>query len=168
MAITVGIDTYASTAEATDYCTLVGIDQLGSAEASLKQATIAIDRLYGARFIGVKEQLDQPLHWPRRPTASNIDQSTDWFIVDSFGNYRNFTGIPTEVKQATIELAVMIEAGTNPYAQPAAQVTDETVELDVIKTSKKYSTGYAAEPLYKLSVILASLLQAGVVIRKVR
>lgn len=168
MALTVGTDSYASTIEADDYCALAGIDPLGTAEASLKQATLALDRLYGARYIGIKEQLDQPLHWPRRPTAANIDQSTDWFVFDAFGNYRNFTGIPAEVKQATIELAVLIEAGTNPYAQPASQVTDETVELDVIKTSKKYSTGYAAEPLYKISVILAPLLQAGVVIRKVR
>lgn len=170
MALTVGTDSYISVADAAAYCELAGLDSLGvdTAESSLKQATLALDRLYGARFIGLKEQLSQALAWPRRPTTAQVDSSQDWYVVDSFGNYRDFSGIPTEVKQATVELAVLIEAGTNPYVQPEPVVTTETVEVDVIKQSRSYQAGYRTDPLFKVTAVLAPLLATGYSIKLVR
>lgn len=92
MALTVGTNSYADVEYASTYCDEAGLTALTQAEASLKQATMALDRLYGGRFIGVKAALVQALAWPRRPTSANLDTSQEWYVVDSFGNYRDFNG----------------------------------------------------------------------------
>ena len=168
MALTVGTNTYVDEAAAAEYCELAGLDALANPETSLKRATLALDRLYGGRFIGVKASIAQALAWPRRPTASQVDASQDWYVVDSFGNYRDFNGIPVEVQQATVELAVLIEDGKDVYLQPEPRVVSESVELDVIKQSRTYLSGYMVTPLNKVNVILAPLLTRAGSIRLVR
>ena len=156
MTIIVGTNSYADAAMATEYCVLAGISALATPEPSLKKATIAIDRLYGARFIGTRLVVGQALAWPRGVST------------DSFGDYRSSSVTPIEVQQATIELAVMSEAGTDAYAQPEPLVTGEKNEAGDAKVSTTYAFGYAVNPLNKISVILAPLLASTGLIRMVR
>jgi hypothetical protein len=169
MTLIVGQNTYISQADAEAYADLAGLDALTDPVKSLKQATLALDRLYGARFIGLKDNLEQPLMWPRRPTSSDVDSATDYYLVDSFGNYRSFTGIPIEVAHATVELAMLIESGTNVYAQSDPVVKQETIEVDVIRTSRTYhDIGYRTNFLHKIHVILAPLLTSAASFKLVR
>jgi hypothetical protein len=152
------MSTYATAAEATTYCTTYRLDALASdtADAYLVCASVAIDRLYGARFIGQKTT-DSALQWPRTVSSN----------TDTFGNERDFTIIPVEVVNATIELAVMLQDGLDPYAQPAAPSTEDKIKIDVIEISTK-SAGTAIAPLYKIGVILSPLLGAFQTMRLVR
>lgn len=184
MALIVGTNTYVSLDAATTYADLAGLSflnisdgadaeaiaiQTAKAEASLKRATLAIDRLYGARFIGFKATLQQPLLWPRHPTMETVDTENGAYVVDSHGNYRDFTGIPVEVQHAVTELAVMLEAGYDPYVQPEPTVTEESVEVDVIKQSRKFQgVGHRVNEMHKIDVILSPLLHRGSSIRLVR
>lgn len=146
MPLVVGTDTYISLADATTYLATYSSGEVD--EPSLAKATLAIDRLYRGRFRGVKTDTNQPLEFPRDAA----------------------TTIPTVVTQATAELAVLIKAGFDVYAQPAPQVMEETVELDVIKQSKKYGAlGYYKNPLHQIAVILSPVLYAvsGIVMAEV-
>lgn len=137
MPLVVGSDTYIALTDANTYLAAYGPDGAVVDEPSLAKATLAIDRLYRGRFKGSRTEDTQALEFPR-------DGSTD---------------IPVAVRQATAELAWMILSGVNVYAQPDPLVLEETVEVDVIKTSKKYSAvGYYSNPLHSVAVILAPVL----------
>ncbi len=148
---------------------MAGLDALSNPQTSLVQATMALDRLYGSRFIGRKAQLDQKLAWPRIPTSSDVSVSDDWYYTDSFGNYRDFNSVPAEVIQATVELAVLLEAGFDLYAQPEPLVLELKEKLDVLETQAKFASPRRDEGnLYKINVILAPLLSQGGTIKAVR
>lgn len=132
----VGLDTYIDLAGATAYLADYGDEGAVVTEADLKKATLAIDRLYGGRFTGASTSALQPLQFPR-----NGD-----------------TDIPLAAAHATAELAAMLNAGLNPYIQPDAVVTEESVQVDVLKKARKFAAGYAVNPLHKVSVILAPLM----------
>ena len=68
-------------------------------------------RLYGPRFAGSKTDPDQPLSFPR-------DGSTD---------------IPVVVEHATVEMALLLKAGTDAYLQPDPLVLKTKVKLDVLE-----------------------------------
>lgn len=139
MALIVGTDTYIDLADSTAYLADFGDEGAVVTETDLKKATLAIDRLYGGRFKGVKTDDLQALQFPR-------DTSTT---------------IPQAVEHATVELAVLMANGLNPYVQPDPVVTEETVELDVLKQSRKFaSNGYSSNFLHKINVILAPVLYA--------
>jgi len=161
-------NTYALEAFAIEYAAAAGLEPLAEAELSLKRATLGIDRLYGARFIGTKTTGEQLLMWPRRPAGPIFDITPDWYLVDSFGNYRNFTELPVELSQATVELAVMIEAGEDIYAQSAPFVVSDTLKVDVIELSQTYQRGYQVSSTSRIALILAPLLAAPGQIRLVR
>jgi len=171
MALIVGTDTYVSVDEADAYITAQGLSPLSDPESSLARATLALDRLYAGRYLGLKQTVNQPLHWPRVASYNfTADADHYFYTVDADGNPRDFSGIPTEIKQATIELAIQLESGVDPYAQPDPLVTSESVEIDVIKTNKTYSNvgGYRVDPLYSITLILRPLLVAGGQIKYVR
>lgn len=136
--LTVGTDSYISEADAATYLTTFGPSGAAVTEAQLRQATLAIERLYGGRFTGAKAESDQPLSFPR-------DGATD---------------IPTNLEQATVEMALLIEAGTDAYAQPEPLIAKTKFKLDVIEEATDYTFGSAARPLYKIDLILAPLLYA--------
>lgn len=158
MTITVGTNSYVSEDYLSDYCSEAGLTVPADPEAALKQATKAIDRLYGARFIGTKESSTQPLAWPR-VVGLSLEGPTHWITTDAFGNPRDFSTTPIEVEQATCELAVMIDASVDVYAQPQPRVTLDRVKVDVIETSQQYAGGgHMVDPLFKIKLILAPLL----------
>lgn len=146
MAITLGTDSYSTIAEANAYLALddraIPDDTYG--ENLLKRATQAIDRIYGHRFIGQRTSTN-PLHWPRDLAAySNTN--------------RYLEKIPTELKQATAEMAVLIDSGIDPYEQPTPASRDESVSVDAISVSSTYVAPFTEKPLYKVELILKPLL----------
>lgn len=161
MAITVGQDTYSTVADANDYLTLhygtTLSDDTATAEALLKRATTAIDVLYGERFIGVRTT-DNPLEWPRF-----LNEFGKAEVVIGYSN----TGralenpVPREVKNATIELAYSISQGVDVYAQPAPVLKQESVDVgDVSRTLVFQDSGYMANFLHRVKVIIAPVLRS--------
>ena len=139
MPLVVGTDTYISLTDAQTYLTTFGAEGAEVDEPSLAKATLAIDRLYRGRFKGAKTDEAQALEFPRDGA----------------------TVIPTVVGQATAEMAALIKAGVNVYAQPDPLVLEEKVKVDVIETHKKFSAvGYYSNPLHQIQVILAPVLYA--------
>lgn len=156
--LTVGTDSYISEADASAYLTLMGLDPLESAEALLKRATVAIDRIYGTRFIGSKTASTQPLLWPR-----TVDDS-----IDSDGSVRDFADLPTELAHATVEMAVLLNSGTSVFAVPEPQVTKESFDLGGIKESREFGTAHTANHLHTVALTLRPLLAPPNVTRLVR
>lgn len=137
MALTVGTDTYITLADATTYLATYGADGATVTESDLKKATVAIDRLYGSRFSGSVTSSTQALLYPRNAE----------------------TTIPKVLTQATAELAAMINGGIDVYAAPDPILTEESVKVDVLQTTKKFAGGgYSIDPLRKITLILASIL----------
>lgn len=137
MALTVGTNSYIDEVDAAEYIAIEGLDALTDAENSLIRATRALDRLFGQRFTGTKTLSTQALQFPRNGA----------------------TTVPQEVLDATVELAVMIESGTNLYAQPDPLLKSESVSVGDISETRTYrDTGYSTNFLYKLEVILSPYL----------
>jgi len=137
MPLVVGTDTYISLTDAEAYIADYGDEGSVVVEADLRKATLAIDRLYGGRFSGYITSPTQDLLFPRNGDLT----------------------IPKAVAHATVELAVLLNGGTNPYAAPEPALTEEQVEVDVLKQVRKFAGGgYAADPLHKITTILAPVL----------
>jgi hypothetical protein len=171
MALILGQNTYCTEAEAAEYIDLVGGDELSDAEPLLKRATMAIDRLYGAQFIGRKQNTTQALQWPRTGYGVPIAYDQGYYTTDADGNPRDLNVIPLEVKQATIEMAMILDAEEyDPYTQPEARLESSSVQIAVIKVDStfKSGTGYAADPQYKIRLVLRPILEPAGMIRLVR
>lgn len=165
MTITVGTDTYISYADAVTYATNNGLT-LGATqpatETLLKNATVALDRIYGAKYLGQKETMGQPLGWPRLVGTGQPHGEGEWLYVtyDSDGNPRDFSGLQPETGYAQVELAALMQAGTDVYAQPLPTVSAFTNKVASLEESKTLanSQGWQQNPLYKISLILRPLL----------
>jgi hypothetical protein len=168
--ITVGTDTYLSLADARTYVTANGLTPLplvdAEAESLLKRATTTIDRIYGAKYLGSKEDMTQPLAWPRLVGTGypHSDGESLFVTIDSDGNPRDFSGLQPELGQAETELAVMLQAGVDPYAQPDPFLSMERNKVSALEQEKQYkgSQGYRADPLYKIGLILRPILELAV------
>ena len=166
MAITVLTDTYISLADARAYVTAAGLTPLpavdADAEALLKRATTTLDRIYGAKYIGMKATIEQPLAWLRSFAAQQPHGTGEWPYVafDSIGNPRDFSVLQPELGYAEVELAVMMQGGVDPYVQPDPLVTQERNKVGSLEQEKQYagSQGYRVDPLYKIALILKPLL----------
>lgn len=169
MTITVGTDTYISLVDAQAYATNNGLT-LGAndtaTETLLKRATVALDRIYGAQYLGTKATEAQSLAWPRNFINSDVNYphfAGEWLYVtvDSDGNPRDFSGLQPETGYAEVELAALIQSGTDPYAQPdpfLSQIRQKVATLEEEKQFKA-SQGYRTNPLYKIALILRPLLK---------
>jgi hypothetical protein len=157
--IEVGQDTYVSLVDANTYLAKMGYDPLAD-EALLVRATKAIDRKFGNRFMGVKTLSSQPLYWPRFIT----DQSS-MYQYNAYGDLIQWTSetIPTELKEATAELARFLDAGFDPYEQQEPGVKSKS---ESISGAVSVSTTYAGVFVERgvewntLEVILGPLLGA--------
>ena len=119
----------------------------------LNRASIYLDRLFGDQYIGIRSNSVQQLYWPRTVTST----------YDSLGNNRDdFDGIiyPLELGLAATELASkLFNEQFDPFIQPDPALLEESKQLDVMKTTKKYDVPYAKDPLYALKLILKPLLR---------
>lgn len=171
MTITVGIDTYITLDDARAYVQTFGLAPLPTndtdAEALLKRATISLDRIYGNKYLGQKEYIDQPLAWLRlmsmTPTPHYIGE-WPYVTYDSDGNPRDFSNFDSlpELGWAQTELAVLIQAGTDIFAQQAPAITESTYKVEKLEETLKYANknGYKEDFLYKIATILRPLLRA--------
>lgn len=132
-----GANTYISEVDAVSYITnytpyaddFVTYDA-SALQLALIQAAVAMDYQYGDKYLGAIVSDTQPLLFPRE---------TFW---DRFGRERTEGTIPTELKNAQVELAVMIYNGTDPFAAVSTDnnVTSKSVAIQgAISTSVTYS-----------------------------
>lgn len=166
--ITVGLDTYISLADARTYCSDNSLDSLPAddteAETLLKRAAKTMDQIYSNQYIGQK-RLSSTLKWPRdfAYAQPHFDGEYIW-VVDSDGNPRDdLSGIPEELGYAQTEMAIKLQSDADSvYAQPEPALASERSKLDVMETEKTYksSSGYVADTLYKIKLILRPLLVA--------
>jgi hypothetical protein len=155
MTIAVGVDSYASIAEADDYHGRRGnADWTGAAtaakEAALLRATAYLDGRY--RWIGQVATLTQPLSWPR---AGAID-----------GEGRALFGIPAHLRDACCELArTALGAELTPAQPRGGMVTGESVG----PVSVNYAAGAPAGTTYPaVDLLLRGLVLGDGVVALVR
>lgn len=165
MTITVGTDSYVSVADARTY--LASVDKAlpasnDAAESLLKRATLAIDRIYGDKFIGIRYS-SNPLEWPRLanymgPGSANVGDIGGYGYSNT-GRY--LEAIPREVQQATAEMAIMLDSDVDPYVQPEAAVQNSTITVDVITIAQTTSGARVSDPLYNVGLILKPVVRSG-------
>lgn len=162
MALQIGINSYCDKAFADEYCAEMGLAVLSS-DNYLIQATRAIDRLYGSAFIGyrAKNNTDQKLCWPRTSTniANNFYESGANWIYDAAGTYRDINQIQPELKEAVVELAVLLAGGLDPYKH-IDSIKSESIKIgDGVTQSTTYAYGFVPNDLSKVEMILRPLLE---------
>lgn len=130
-------NSYVTIAELEAYATARGVT-ITSAELQLTKSMDYIERL---SFIGVKSTQDQSLQWPRY----NV-------IID--GYYLDSNVIPNELKNAQIETAMSIFAGTDPLADIPRQKKSATVGA----VSVEYQGTQSTTIVRKINTALSKLL----------
>lgn len=162
MAITVGTDTYISVEDARTYAVANDLElpsEDADLELLLKRATKALDRRFGARYIGTKHTHDQPLAWPRDVSLVGTYRGTgeSWnYTVDSDGNPRVFgSTIPVEMAEGTVEMAVCIDENKNPLEPNLAPYKSKEVTLGDL--SSKYEYASAQAPLSSFNTVYVVL-----------
>lgn len=167
MAITVGTDTYISLADARAYVAANALAALPTddtdAEDILKRAAVAVDRNYGNKFLGQKASITQSLAWPREFASAQPHGTGEWLYqnYDSDGNPRDFSGLQPETGYAQVELAVLINGGTDVYAQPDPFLSQLRQKVSSLEEEKQFKAaqGYRTDPLYRITLILRPLLR---------
>lgn len=97
-------------------------------EMALKQATRAIDLLYGDKFISAK-MTSTPLMFPRYPFYDNNQQFVSGVV-------------PNCLKLATVEVAILYLTGQDILPQPADTGTQMSkIKIDTIEIQTDYKNG---------------------------
>jgi hypothetical protein len=144
MAIIFNVETGTAETDSTAYLTVdelkqywdnIGYDYSSLTEDILKQyinrSSKIIDNSYMKQFTGVRTTQDQSMEWPRIGSYY-----ADGWWIDS-------DTIPKELKNAVSEMvyAILINtADVQPVDKASTQIIAESVKVDVIEESKKYST----------------------------
>lgn len=170
--LALGTNSYVDQSEADTYCADMGLDSVTD-DQLLIRATKWIDRTFANRFLGIRLGNTQALNWPRSPAQDVYFAQGLYVSLDSDGNYIDLNTIPQAVKEATVEVALMLQDGSDPYSQPAPAVIEEHSEIDVLKSSKKYSSPFKPSTagdvdLYKIELILRPVLKQKGAIKLVR
>lgn len=155
MAITVengsivsGANSYVTEAELTAYATARGVTLTTGTEQLLIQA---MDYLEGKNFIGDKNNIDQPLQWPR------LNVLVDGFFISS-------DAIPQSLKDGQMEIAISLDAGDEPLASQGRETRREKIgeiEIEYAPTARAMVYLTAAEN--KLRKLINKSLTATVV-----
>ena len=164
MAVTFVVETGTGLSNATSYVSEADADQIvedyglswpGSItsdekEQSLNVGTRYLDRKYDGAWKGYKGSNAQALAWPRNDVVD-----TDGWTIDS-------NVIPTQLKQATVEVAVYFadSGAAFPDLDNPGSLQAEKIKIDVIEIEKRYLAGNAgSEIAEKVDAILAGFLQ---------
>lgn len=169
--LVLGTNSYVDQSEADAYTADMGLDAITD-DQLLIRATKWVDRNYAGRFIGFRALNSQALNWPRA-SAVDVYSESGRISLDSDGNFIDLNSIPPSVKEAVIEVALLLQDESDVYAQPTPAVTEESTEIDVLKSTKKYSSPFQAKTagdidLYKIELILRPVLRAKGAIKLVR
>jgi Putative DnaT-like ssDNA binding protein len=113
---------YVSEADFTDYNAERAVT-LGGTNGTPSEVLIkAMDYLESKSFIGTKNTQEQALQWPRYGA-----------VVD--GYYIDNDSIPLLLQEAQMEIAISIDAGTNPMANLARETIREKVDVIEVEYS---------------------------------
>ena len=108
-------DSFASYAEYVAYCTARGITPSieATAELELRKAASYLVNQYRDKWIGIRANETQSLPWPRvegfRGYAGGVIQP----LLDSDGFEIPYDSVPLQIKNAQIEVALLIKGGVN-------------------------------------------------------
>lgn len=141
MPVVVGTNSYATEAELLAYATARGITIVGDQTQLLIRA---MDFLESQRFIGYKAASDQVLQWPRNGVV--ID---GWDIASD--------AIPTKVKTAQMEIALAMDADSDPMA-----VTDPDIKTQSVGTISITYMDHSSTKRPKIDVALSGLVETGI------
>lgn len=141
---------YLSEAEADAYFAARGIDawdNVDNKEAALIKATDYIEANYGEAWRGYRRTNTQALSWPRMDVPV-VDQSAGWPA------YYDYTTIPSQIKKATAELA-LIAASSD--LMPNLDRGQSSVSIGPISVT--YDSSSPESPRYPMiDAILAPLI----------
>lgn len=114
---------YVSEADFTAYNSERNVTLGGTNGMPSEVLILAMDYLESKNFIGNKGSQDQALQWPR--TGAFMD-----------GYYIASDSIPLLLQEAQMEIAISIDAGTNPMANLARETVREKVDVIEVEYSK--------------------------------
>lgn len=122
-------DSYVTLAEYTAYAASQGwtlADTDGANEVNLRRAVLSMDTRFS--FRGIKQTREQAREWPRATDygfTNNLDFDPYPIIVNT---------VPAQIKNAQMELAHIIQQGTNPLATITTSRTMERKKVGPIET----------------------------------
>lgn len=124
-------DSYATLAEFETRATAMGWTLTGddaAKEVNLRRAAIYLDGAY--EWTGIKATDGQALQWPRF-----LDEE------DKESQYFDTATIPPAIKQAQMEVAYIINSGTDPFAiQSVGAVKRKRVKAGPVETETEYTS----------------------------
>lgn len=130
-------DSYATLADTDSYFFVRGVTAWTGSdevkEAALRKATAYLDNAYRGKWRGVRVNEDQALAWPRC-NSETIRTNTTFTIalIDDDGFEIPTDAIPTQIKRAAMEAALLALGGTDlEPALAAAQVGIKSISKGV-------------------------------------
>lgn len=153
--------------DANSYCTLTYADNFhlvrngnpatwsGATEAvrkdALRQATFALDAIYGRLWAGYRYSSEQALDWPRSDA------------IDAAGNAIGTDTVPSALKNACALLAYEVVAGNVvlPKTETSADVSSETKTVGAVSKSVTYLGAKPSQTLYP--AVRKVLLSSGLI-----
>jgi len=150
-------DSYISVADADTYLaiytTRTDWDSATTAnkEIALKRATQYLDNMYGARWKGIRSDEDQALDWPR------------YGVTDHDGYGWDSDEMPTELLNATCEIADRIIDGDNPMADQSdtSTIRKQKVKAGPVEEEVEYAGSMTLGKKYPTVEALLSPLITG-------
>ena len=119
--------------EAAAYHTLYGNTDWDGDDATLDNAMLtamrSLELLYGPRLVGYRLSATQDLSFPR------------YMFTDHLGKLHTQSSIPSRIKEAQFELALMHLMGTDlfPEENQSTGIAQESVKVGDIQTSTTYT-----------------------------
>lgn len=142
-------NSYVTLEEADAYFADLGSEDWYADPAAIINATQAVDLLYSSRFRGSRLTQEQALAFPR----------------SAFADANGFTrsGIPTELKKAVFELALLHLQGVKLIADPdpTAHLERLTQKLGDLEVTKEFGASVSTSKLRKVGLLLAPILKNG-------
>lgn len=154
---------YDTAANADAYFTARGITTWTGTDAAKEEALVRgadyLEGLYRGRWVGVKTTQAQSLSWPRGWVSD-----VDGYAVDA-------DTVPTKVKQANFEAALLILTGTDlePVLERGGQVKREKVKAGPVESETEYLAGASTRSVItRIDGLLTGLVADGNTIELLR
>jgi hypothetical protein len=136
-----------SVADATTYFTARSLVDSGewtgtdaAKEAALRRGWQYIENAYRGRWKGARTVREQALAWPRMASVELSASSTDGAIYDQDGWYIESDEIPTQVKYANAEAALLVLQGVDlePRLARSGDIKRKKVKAGPVETETEY------------------------------
>lgn len=149
MALTVGLDTYATAAQLAAYAAARGVTLIGTPDVLLVQAMDYLESLE-SQWQGYRTSDTQPLAWPR----------TGVYV---YGTALADDAIPQSLKDAQCRLALDVDAGVALLPTVSAGSKGSVIEETVDVVTVKYAEGANnTQPVFTAAMgLLKPLMKAG-------